>query len=85
MTSRRKRWITFAAFAGLGVAALVWTALRIPFSSETLRSRLVAALADRLDSEVRARRADAFMSSPAYKPWGSVSRFTTRGVATSRP
>ena len=52
MTQRRKRWIAIAAVAGLLVAALVSLALRIPFSSETLRARVVATLGDRLDSEV---------------------------------
>ena len=42
----------FAALAGLLVAAFVSLALRIPFSSEKLRTRVVATLADRLDSEV---------------------------------
>jgi len=52
MTPKRTRWIAVAAVAGLLVAALVLLALRIPFSSEILRKRLVATLADRLDSEV---------------------------------
>jgi hypothetical protein len=52
MTPRRKRWIAIAAVAGLLVASLASLALRIPFSSEKLRSRVVATLADRLDSEV---------------------------------
>ena len=52
MTRRRTRWIAIAGVAGLLVAALVSLALRIPFSSEKLRARLIATLADRLDSEV---------------------------------
>lgn len=52
MTGRRKRWLAIAAVAGVLVAALVSLALRIPFSSEKLRARVVATLADRLDSEV---------------------------------
>ena len=52
MTPRPKRWIAIATAAGLLVAALAGLALRIPFSSEKLRARVVATLADRLDSEV---------------------------------
>ena len=52
MAPKRARWIAAAAVGGLLVAALVLLALRIPFSSEILRARVVATLADRLDSEV---------------------------------
>lgn len=52
MTPRRTRWIAVAAVAGLLVVAFVSLALRIPFSSERLRTRVVATLADRLDAEV---------------------------------
>jgi len=52
MTPRTRRWIGFLAVAGLVVAVFVSLALRIPLSSENLRARVVATLADRLDSEV---------------------------------
>lgn len=52
MTPTRRRWIVVAAVAGLLAAALIALAARVPFSSETLRLRVVATLADRLDSEV---------------------------------
>ncbi len=52
MTPRTRRWIAFVALAGLVVGAFVSLALRIPLSSEKLRERVVATLADRLDSEV---------------------------------
>lgn len=52
MTFNRRRWVAIAAIAGLLVAGLASLAARIPFSSEKLRVRVVATLADRLDSEV---------------------------------
>ncbi len=52
MTPRTRRWIAFVALAGLVVGAFVSLALRIPLSSVKLRARVVATLADRLDSEV---------------------------------
>ncbi len=50
----RRRWKILGGI-GIGTAVtvgLVVAAARIPFSSDTLRKRLVATLADRLDSEV---------------------------------
>jgi hypothetical protein len=51
MISRRRLWIFVAAFLGLTVGAIT-LALRIPFTSETLRERVVETLSDRLDAEV---------------------------------
>jgi hypothetical protein len=52
MSSGRRRWILVAAFSGALLAGLVALASRVPFSSVTLRSRVVAKLADLLDAEV---------------------------------
>jgi hypothetical protein len=50
---RRRRWLIVAATIGaLTVAAAVSIATRIPFSSDALRNRVVASLAERLDAEV---------------------------------
>ena len=53
---RRRRSIIIATTVGaLTIAAAVSLATRIPFSSDALRKRVVAALADRLDAEVELR------------------------------
>jgi hypothetical protein len=53
MSSGRRRWIFVAAFSAALLAAFVWLASsRVPISSDKLRSRVVATLADRLDAEV---------------------------------
>ena len=53
MHIRRRRWIIVATTVGaLTVAAAVTIATRIPFSSNALRNRVTAALADRLNAEV---------------------------------
>ena len=53
MQIRRRRWIIVATTVGaLTVAAAVTIATRIPFSSNALRNRVTAALADRLNAEV---------------------------------
>ena len=53
MHIRRRRWIIVASTVGaLTVAAAVTIATRIPFSSNALRNRVAAALADRLNAEV---------------------------------
>jgi hypothetical protein len=50
---RRKRWIVIAAtIGGLTLAAAVSIATRIPITSDALRTRVVRALADRLDADV---------------------------------
>lgn len=54
MVIKRRRWVIVTiAVVGLLVAALVSMATRVPFSSDKLRSRVVAALADALDAEVQ--------------------------------
>jgi hypothetical protein len=50
--SRRRLWIFGAVFLGLLTMGAITLALRIPFTSETLRQRVVETLADRLDAEV---------------------------------
>jgi len=52
MSSGRKRWILGAAFSGALLAGFMALASRIPFSSDTLRSRVIAKLADLLDADV---------------------------------
>jgi hypothetical protein len=52
MSSRRRRWILVAALSGAVLAGLVALASRVPLSSDTLRSRVIAKLADLLDAEV---------------------------------
>jgi hypothetical protein len=52
MAPKTRRWIGIVALSGFAVAVVVSLALRIPLSSEKLRARVVATLADRLDSEV---------------------------------
>lgn len=53
MTIRRRRWVIATIVLGaLLVAALVSLAARVPFSSDKLRAKVVATLADRLDSDV---------------------------------
>jgi AsmA-like protein len=49
----RRRWVIIATVvAGVTVAALVALATRIPFSSDRMRKKVIATLADRLDSAV---------------------------------
>jgi hypothetical protein len=50
--SRRRLWIFVAAFLGILTVGATTLALRIPFTSETLRTRVVETLSDRLDAEV---------------------------------
>jgi hypothetical protein len=52
MSSGRTRWILVAALSGVLLAAFLALASRIPFSSDTLRSRVIAKLADLLDADV---------------------------------
>ncbi|HUR33727.1 MAG TPA: AsmA-like C-terminal region-containing protein [Vicinamibacterales bacterium] len=53
MPIRRRSWLIVTAIVGaLTAAAAINFASRIPFSSDALRSRVVATLADRLDAEV---------------------------------
>jgi hypothetical protein len=52
MISRRRLWIFVAAFLGILTVGAITLALRIPFTSETLRKRVVETLSDRLDAEV---------------------------------
>ena len=47
----RLRWILLAGCL-IVAAGAAWLALRVPFSSDTLRARLVSTLEDRLDSDV---------------------------------
>src|SRR5262245_47833219 len=49
---RKRRAIVVAVFLAVVGAAAVWLAARVPFSSEILRSRVIATLRDRLDAEV---------------------------------
>jgi hypothetical protein len=50
---RRRRWLIIAAtLGGLVTAAAIGVAIRFPFSSDALRTRVVAALAEQLDAEV---------------------------------
>lgn len=56
MHIRRRYWLIIAATLGaLVVAAAVGIATRVPLSSDALRTRIVAALADRLDADVELR------------------------------
>jgi hypothetical protein len=48
----RRRWLMGVALAGVVCAAGLWSAARVPFSSDILRSRLITTLASRLDSDV---------------------------------
>ena len=51
--SSRRRWTIVAIAAAAVVASgIAWLVARIPFSSETLRSRVIATLQDRLDADV---------------------------------
>jgi hypothetical protein len=53
---RRRRWAIAAAVTGaLIVIAAISIAGRIPFSSDALRNRVAAAIAERLDAEVQLR------------------------------
>jgi uncharacterized protein involved in outer membrane biogenesis len=52
MIARRRFWIFVAAFLGILTVGAITLALRIPFTSETLRKRVVETLSDRLDAEV---------------------------------
>src|SRR5581483_5578439 len=53
MFIRRRKWVIVSiAIAGLLVAALVSLAARVPFSSNVMRAKVVAALEDQLDSKV---------------------------------
>jgi hypothetical protein len=49
---RRGRWLLILISASLVAGTAAWFAVRVPFSSEVLRSRLISTLADRLDSQV---------------------------------
>jgi hypothetical protein len=53
MAVRRRYWVVAASLIAIVVAGLGLLAIRIPLTSETLRSRVTATLADRLDSDVR--------------------------------
>jgi len=50
--SRRRLWIFVAAFLVIFTVGAITLALRIPFTSEALRKRVVETLSDRLDAEV---------------------------------
>jgi hypothetical protein len=52
MISRRRLWIFAAVFLGILMVGAIALALRIPFTSETLRKRVIETLSDRLDAEV---------------------------------
>ena len=52
MISRRRLWIFVAASLGMLTVGATALALRIPFTSETLRKRVVETLSARLDAEV---------------------------------
>lgn len=53
MHIRRRRWLIIAGLLGaLVIAAAISIAIRIPFSSDVLRDRLVSALEERLDADV---------------------------------
>ena len=49
---RRRTWVIAALVAGGLTILMIAAATRIPFSSTTLRKRVIATLADRLDAEV---------------------------------
>lgn len=52
----RRRWlITLAVASGILIPIAILAAARIPFSSETLRTRLIDALEERLDADVELR------------------------------
>ena len=51
MISKRRLWIG-VAFLGILTVGAITLVLRIPFTSETLRKRVVETLSDRLDAEV---------------------------------
>jgi uncharacterized protein involved in outer membrane biogenesis len=50
--SKRRLWIFVAACLGVLTVGSIALALRIPFTSEALRTRVVETLSDRLDAEV---------------------------------
>lgn len=53
MFVRRRKWVIVSILvAGLLVAALVSLAARVPFSSNVMRTKVIAALEDQLDSSV---------------------------------
>lgn len=53
MFVRRRKWVIVSiAIAGLLIAALISLAARVPFSSNALRAKVIAALEDQLDSSV---------------------------------
>ena len=53
MSFRRRTWvIAITAAGGLVVLGLVLTAARVPFSSETLRKRVITTLSEHLDAKV---------------------------------
>ena len=52
MISKRLLWIFVAAFLGILTVGAIALALRIPFTSETLRKQVIETLSDRLDAEV---------------------------------
>jgi hypothetical protein len=49
---RRRSWLIIAASLGLVIAAAISVAIRIPFSSDAFRTRVVKALSEQLDAEV---------------------------------
>ena len=76
----RRRWILLIAIvAGILVPIAIVAAARIPFSSETLRKRLIVALEERLEADVELaypaltrRRVDALRDAIDYE---AVYRF----------
>jgi len=52
VTTRRKWWLAISTLIGLGVIAGLIVAATVPLSSDTLRHRLVATLATKLDSDI---------------------------------
>jgi hypothetical protein len=52
----RRRWVVlFVLCAALMATLIAWTAARVPFSSEILRSRIVSTLGERLNADVETR------------------------------
>lgn len=52
MISRRRLWIFVGAFLVMLTVGAIALTVRVPFTSDTLRKRVVATLSDRLDAEV---------------------------------
>jgi hypothetical protein len=52
VTTRRKWWLAISTLIGLAVAGGLILAATVPLSSDAVRHRLVAALADKLDSDI---------------------------------